>query len=109
MKEDNVCVTFLILRYVLTLKHLEAQEELSQGTILYIDFMSKRIAFDLTFYYGAADQWCPVQYYEEMKMEFPDGDIRLCEKGIRHAFVLEASEEVAAMITEWLQDDLVKL
>ncbi|XP_048355048.1 lipid droplet-associated hydrolase isoform X2 [Sphaerodactylus townsendi] len=63
----------------------------------------------LTFYYGAADQWCPVQYYEEMKMEFPDGDIRLCEKGIRHAFVLEASEEVAAMITEWLQDDLVKL
>nr|XP_056712737.1 lipid droplet-associated hydrolase [Euleptes europaea] len=63
----------------------------------------------LTFYYGATDQWCPVQYYEEMKMEFPDGDIRLCEKGIRHAFVLEASEEVAAMITEWLQDDLVGL
>ncbi|XP_066467802.1 lipid droplet-associated hydrolase [Tiliqua scincoides] len=63
----------------------------------------------LTFYYGAADAWCPVQYYEEMKAEFPDGDIRLCEKGIRHAFVLEASKEVAEMVVEWLQDDLARL
>ncbi|XP_015265563.1 PREDICTED: lipid droplet-associated hydrolase [Gekko japonicus] len=63
----------------------------------------------LTFYYGATDLWCPVQYYEEMKAEFPDGDIRLCEKGIRHAFVLEASKEVAAMVTEWVQDDLARL
>ncbi|XP_060089452.1 lipid droplet-associated hydrolase [Heteronotia binoei] len=63
----------------------------------------------LTFYYGATDLWCPVQYYEEMKTEFPDGDIRLCEKGIRHAFVLEASKDVAAMLTEWVQDDLARL
>ncbi|KAL8172935.1 UNVERIFIED_CONTAM: hypothetical protein K2H54_033952 [Gekko kuhli] len=63
----------------------------------------------LTFYYGATDLWCPVRYYEEMKAEFPDGDIRLCEKGIRHAFVLEASKEVAAMVTEWVQDDLARL
>ncbi|XP_063171167.1 lipid droplet-associated hydrolase [Candoia aspera] len=63
----------------------------------------------LTFYYGAADVWCPLQYYEEMKMEFPDGDIRLCEKGIRHAFVLDASKEMAEMIIGWVQDDLSKL
>ncbi|XP_077167754.1 lipid droplet-associated hydrolase [Paroedura picta] len=63
----------------------------------------------LTFYYGATDPWCPVRYYEEMKAEFPEGDIRLCEKGIRHAFVLGASKEVAAMITEWVQDDLARL
>jgi len=42
-------------------------------------------------------------------MDFPDGDIRLCEKGLRHAFVLDASKEMAAMITDWLQDDLTKL
>lgn len=65
--------------------------------------------FQLTFYYGAADAWCPVQYYEEMKTEFPEGDIRLCEKGIRHAFVLEASKEVAEMVVDWLQDDLSML
>ncbi|XP_061478673.1 lipid droplet-associated hydrolase [Rhineura floridana] len=63
----------------------------------------------LTFYYGVTDMWCPMQYYEEMKMEFPDGDIRLCEKGIRHAFVLDASKEVAEMITDWVQDDLARL
>ncbi|XP_054848722.1 lipid droplet-associated hydrolase [Eublepharis macularius] len=63
----------------------------------------------LTFYYGVEDQWCPVQYYEEMKMEFPDGDIRLCEKGIHHAFVLENSKEMADMIPDWLQDDLARL
>lgn len=63
----------------------------------------------LTFYYGAADAWCPVQYYEEMKADFPGGDIQLCEKGIWHAFVLESSKEVAEMVVEWLQDDLAKL
>uniref|UniRef100_A0A452IUG8 Lipid droplet-associated hydrolase n=1 Tax=Gopherus agassizii TaxID=38772 RepID=A0A452IUG8_9SAUR len=63
----------------------------------------------LTFYYGVADNWCPQQYFEEIKMDFPDGDIRLCEKGIRHAFVLDASREVAAMITDWLQDILTRL
>ncbi|KAM6458904.1 lipid droplet-associated hydrolase isoform 2-T3 [Liasis olivaceus] len=63
----------------------------------------------LIFYYGATDVWCPLQYYEEMKMEFPDGDIRLCEKGIHHAFVLDASREMAEMITGWVQDDLARL
>lgn len=67
------------------------------------------VAFQLTFYYGAADAWCPVQYYEEMKADFPGGDIQLCEKGIWHAFVLESSKEVAEMVVEWLQDDLAKL
>ncbi|KAK2521305.1 Ldah [Columba guinea] len=63
----------------------------------------------LIFYYGTGDKWCPQHYYDEIKMDFPDGDIRLCEKGLRHAFVLDASKEMAAMITDWLRDDLTKL
>ncbi|XP_075606636.1 lipid droplet-associated hydrolase isoform X2 [Balearica regulorum gibbericeps] len=63
----------------------------------------------LIFYYGTGDSWCPQHYYDEIKMDFPDGDIRLCEKGLRHAFVLDASKEMAAMITDWLRDDLTKL
>ncbi|XP_058035525.1 lipid droplet-associated hydrolase isoform X2 [Ahaetulla prasina] len=63
----------------------------------------------LIFYYGATDSWCPLQYCEEMKMEFPDGDIRICEKGIGHSFVLDSSKEMAEMITDWIQDDLAKL
>uniref|UniRef100_A0A8D2Q2Z9 Lipid droplet-associated hydrolase n=1 Tax=Varanus komodoensis TaxID=61221 RepID=A0A8D2Q2Z9_VARKO len=63
----------------------------------------------LTFYYGTGDRWCPVQFYEEMKMEFPDGDIRLCEKGIPHAFVSTFPKEVAEMVIDWVQDDLARL
>ncbi|NXK19279.1 LDAH hydrolase, partial [Arenaria interpres] len=63
----------------------------------------------LIFYYGRGDSWCPQHYYDEIKLDFPDGDIRLCEKGLRHAFVLDASKEMAAMITDWLRDDLTKL
>uniref|UniRef100_A0A670ZBF7 Lipid droplet-associated hydrolase n=1 Tax=Pseudonaja textilis TaxID=8673 RepID=A0A670ZBF7_PSETE len=63
----------------------------------------------LIFYYGTTDSWCPLQYYEEMKMEFLDGDIRICEKGIRHSFVLDSSKEMAEMIVGWIQNDLAKL
>ncbi|XP_069092105.1 lipid droplet-associated hydrolase [Pleurodeles waltl] len=58
----------------------------------------------LIFYYGAADNWCPVQYYHDIKKDFPEGDIRLCERGFRHAFVLDSSKEVAALTLNWLQE-----
>ncbi|KAL0969657.1 hypothetical protein UPYG_G00230380 [Umbra pygmaea] len=60
----------------------------------------------LVFYYGAKDHWCPVEYYQEIKRDFPNGDIRLCSRGIRHAFVLDAGKEVADMIVEWIHGDL---
>ncbi|XP_072505395.1 lipid droplet-associated hydrolase isoform X2 [Notamacropus eugenii] len=63
----------------------------------------------LIFYYGASDSWCPVQFYEDIKKDFPSADIKLCEKGIRHAFILSSSQEMAAMISDWLEDVLAKL
>ncbi|XP_063080004.1 lipid droplet-associated hydrolase [Engraulis encrasicolus] len=63
----------------------------------------------LVFYYGATDHWCPVQYYHDIKKDFPTGDIRLCESGLRHAFVLDAGKRMADMVTEWLQSDLKDL
>ncbi|KAI4872238.1 hypothetical protein NFI96_034394 [Prochilodus magdalenae] len=60
----------------------------------------------LIFYYGATDHWCPVQYYYDIRRDFPEGDIRLCERGLRHAFVLDAGEEMANMTTEWIRGDL---
>ncbi|XP_075057479.1 lipid droplet-associated hydrolase isoform X2 [Mixophyes fleayi] len=56
----------------------------------------------LIFYYGAKDAWCPVQYYEDIRKDFPKANILLCDKGIRHAFVLDSGKEVAAMIISWL-------
>uniref|UniRef100_A0A8C6FT87 Lipid droplet-associated hydrolase n=1 Tax=Moschus moschiferus TaxID=68415 RepID=A0A8C6FT87_MOSMO len=41
----------------------------------------------LIFYYGTADGWCPKEYYDDMKKDFP-GDIRL---------------------SDWLKDDLSKM
>lgn len=63
----------------------------------------------LTFYYGTIDGWCPVSYYEDIKKDFPGGDIRLCEKKIPHAFVLSHSQEMATMLSDWLKDDLSKI
>lgn len=59
----------------------------------------------LVFYYGATDHWCPVQYYQDIKQDFPLGDLRLCENGFRHAFVLDAGREVAQMVVEWIRGD----
>lgn len=60
----------------------------------------------LIFYYGATDHWCPVEYYHDIKQDFPDGDFRLCENGLRHAFVLDAGQEVAKMVVKWICEDL---
>ncbi|XP_051578450.1 lipid droplet-associated hydrolase [Myxocyprinus asiaticus] len=60
----------------------------------------------LNFYYGAMDHWCPVQYYHDIRKTSPEGYIHLCERGIRHAFVLDAGEEVVNMTTERIYDDL---
>jgi len=57
----------------------------------------------LIFYYGATDHWTPVTYYEDMKEKFPDGEIYVCERKFKHAFVLESSEEVAEMVAPWIQ------
>lgn len=69
----------------------------------------KELLPKLTFYYGKTDGWCPVKYYEDMKKDFPGGDIRLCEKGIAHAFVLGFSQEVAAIVADWMNNKLPKI
>lgn len=58
----------------------------------------------LVMYYGERDHWCPVSYYEGVKRLFPDGNIRLCEKGFDHAFVLESSEPVAELVAGWIKN-----
>lgn len=67
------------------------------------------LIFQLTFYYGTIDAWCPKEYYEDMKKDFPEGDIRLCEKKIPHAFILHFYQEMADMVADWLKDDLSKI
>ncbi|KAG8524801.1 Lipid droplet-associated hydrolase, partial [Galemys pyrenaicus] len=63
----------------------------------------------LTFYYGTIDPWCPLRFYEDIKKDFPEGDIRLCEKKIPHAFILHSYQEVADMTGDWLKEELSKI
>ncbi|KAF7201027.1 lipid droplet-associated hydrolase [Nothobranchius furzeri] len=60
----------------------------------------------LIFYYGAADHWCPVTYFHDIRRDFPQGDFQLCDKGFRHAFVLDAGQEVAQMVVGWIHGSL---
>lgn len=60
----------------------------------------------LIFYYGATDHWCPVSFFQDMRTDFPDADVRLCDKGVRHAFVLDAGREVAQMVAGWIGGSL---
>ncbi|XP_062934781.1 lipid droplet-associated hydrolase [Cynocephalus volans] len=63
----------------------------------------------LTFYYGSKDNWCPKEYYEDIKKDFPEGDIRLCEKNIPHGFILHFHQEMAEIVADCLKDDLSKI
>uniref|UniRef100_A0A250XYI7 Lipid droplet-associated hydrolase n=1 Tax=Castor canadensis TaxID=51338 RepID=A0A250XYI7_CASCN len=63
----------------------------------------------VTFYYGTTDRWCPVKYYEDIRKDFPEGDIRLCEKKIPHAFILRFGQEMAGVVADWLKDNLSKI
>lgn len=60
----------------------------------------------IIFFYGATDHWCPIEYYHDMKRDFPQGDIRLCENNYRHAFVMDKGKEVASIVAESLSGDL---
>nr|Q8BVA5.1 RecName: Full=Lipid droplet-associated hydrolase; AltName: Full=Lipid droplet-associated serine hydrolase; Short=mLDAH [Mus musculus]BAC37539.1 unnamed protein product [Mus musculus] len=68
------------------------------------DDIIKEFLPKLKFYYGKTDGWCPVKYYEDMKKDFPEGNIYLCEKGIPHAFVLDFSQEMATIVAEWINN-----
>ena len=56
----------------------------------------------LIFYYGASDPWVPRSYYNEMVHRFPNAQIHLCDKNIKHAFVLESQETMAEIVSTWI-------
>ena len=58
----------------------------------------------LRFYYGATDHWCPTHYYDNIKALFPDHKhLYLCDRGFRHAFIIDASKPMASVIDGWLK------
>ena len=68
-------------------------------TVLDPDYDQIRSLKDkLWLYYGVGDQWVPLEYYENLKKNIPDIDAEVCDKGIKHAFVLSSSAETADIV-----------
>ncbi|XP_052762494.1 lipid droplet-associated hydrolase-like isoform X1 [Mya arenaria] len=57
----------------------------------------------LSFYFGSCDGWCPLAYGEELRSRFPTGDIRTCDQGYSHAYVIDASPQMADIVSDWAQ------
>lgn len=57
-------------------------------------------------YYGSKDNWAPRSHYESMRRRFPEGDIRLCRRGMQHAFCLDSSELMADMVWNWMSSSI---
>ena len=85
-----------------------ANLEMQQVSRLDEDLLHKHLS-KFSFYYGDDDHWCPKSYYFDMKRKFPHADIRLCNKGHDHAFVLESSDEMGEIVWKWIQADIRKL
>lgn len=79
-----------------------ANEEMQLVDKLDEDLVRKHLHL-LSFYFGKEDRWCPQEYYRDLKGRFPEGDIRLCEEGYSHAYVLDASPEMADIVWDWTQ------
>ncbi|XP_063407090.1 lipid droplet-associated hydrolase-like [Mytilus trossulus] len=69
----------------------------------------KRHLSKISFYYGSDDHWCPKSYYYEFRDKFPHADTRLCKDDHDHAFVLEGSQQMADILSSWVERDLHKI
>ncbi|CAG5126813.1 unnamed protein product [Candidula unifasciata] len=81
-----------------------AKIEMNMVTELQKDLLQKHCS-KLSLYYGACDHWAPKEYYDDLITEFPNMDARLCELGLKHAFVLQAPEnkKMAKIVWQWAQ------
>ena len=83
-----------------------AHEEMQNVVKADYDLIQKHLD-KLWFYYGASDHWCPVEYYEDMKLRFSSGDIQLCKENFDHAFVLNDSDGMAKIAWKWACDNVI--
>lgn len=102
IKACHSCVSFSLMSNALYMAASEMEHVKHMDSDM-ISVINKNVD-KLTFYYGADDKWAPVEFYKTMKGRFPDADIRLCESGYPHDFVLDSSLEMAAVVCRILLD-----
>eukprot|EP00794_Sanderia_malayensis_P012109 gene12109-13360_t len=90
------CINYTVINNALFMAAHEMEDVTELG-----ENITKTIEDNLdkiTFYYGSDDKWAPPHFYQSMKERYPTGDIRLCQNGFAHDFVVDNSEEVAELV-----------
>ncbi|XP_069105973.1 lipid droplet-associated hydrolase-like [Argopecten irradians] len=85
-----------------------ANQEMQQVNKLDEDLV-RHHADKLCLYYGQCDAWCPREYFYNLRDKAFSCDIRLCNRGYEHAFVIKASDEMADIVWSWFQGYLQNL
>ncbi|KAL8571813.1 hypothetical protein ACOMHN_053971 [Nucella lapillus] len=78
-----------------------ARIEMSSVAELQHDLLEKHQGM-MSFYYGATDGWCPKEFCSGVRAKFPCADVRLCGMDFAHAFVLDAGEDMAHLVWDWV-------
>jgi len=93
-------INYHLIMNVLYMAYKEGQE------ILEIDEECHEVltehAHNMYFLYGPTDQYTPRAFYDEIRELYPNGNFEMAEMGIRHAFVLKNSVEVANKVSSFL-------
>jgi len=63
-------------------------------------------ASKMYFLYGPTDQYTPKEFFDEIQQLYPDGNYEMAAVGVKHAFVLKNSEEVAEKVATFLASRL---
>lgn len=58
----------------------------------------------LVLYFGTKDHWCPLEYYHNLQLQVPEARAIICPHGFEHAFVLQSSQQMATIVSEWIKE-----
>lgn len=59
----------------------------------------------LWLYYGATDGWVPKKFYENMVSKYPNLNAQLCQRGFRHAFVLNDDVPMGQIVGDLINEN----
>ncbi|KZS08049.1 Lipid droplet-associated hydrolase [Daphnia magna] len=58
----------------------------------------------LVLYFGTKDHWCPLEHYHNLQLQVPEARAIICPHGFEHAFVLQSSQQMATIVSEWIKE-----
>jgi len=93
-----VVMNILHMAHTETLEIREIDEEIRS---VVGENMSKMV-----FLYGPNDKYAPKQYWEELRVMFPEVNAHLADEEIPHAFVTTHPEPVATKVHPWIVEKL---